>query len=129
MSFDEFKGWLRGYLESDGGVDSDRILEELEKVDEVAAGPVHVPIQIQPPAPYRRPLGPWEVDPYRGRWFDYKIGVQPPTTLPHTEPPSPWSDTTTVPVTFKGQRSIVSSSSTKEIVLNIPISSDLCRWD
>ena len=42
MSFDEFKGWLRGYLENDGGVDSDRILEELEKVDEVEAAPVGI---------------------------------------------------------------------------------------
>ncbi len=86
MSFEEFKGWLRGYLELTDGIHEDhsqRILEELDKVEEVEAAPV-VPIQIQPATPYGRPLGPWEVDPYRGRWFDYKIGVQPPsrTTVP-----------------------------------------------
>lgn len=65
MSFDEFKGWLRGWLENLQDMDiptaTARILEELEKVDEVAAAPV---VPWQPIYPPSRPFEPWEVSPY-----------------------------------------------------------------
>jgi len=63
MSFEEFKGWLKGYLESDSGVDSDRILEELEKVEAAPVGILPTPFwpvyQIYP-----QPQGPVWVEPY-----------------------------------------------------------------
>ena len=84
MSFDEFKGWLRGYLELTDGIHEDhqnRILEELEKVNEVEAAPVVIQPLCPPPAPWR-PLGPYEVDPYPGR--PYRL--QPGTAVP----PASW---------------------------------------
>ena len=78
MSFDEFKGWLRAYLELTDGIHEDhqaRILEELEKVEDVEAAPVVIQPLCPPPAPWR-PLGPYEVDPYPGRPYRLAPGAR-----------------------------------------------------
>ena len=66
MSFDEFKGWLRGWLENLQDMDiptaTARILEELEKVEDVEAAPV---VPYWPVYPiYPQPQGPVWVEPY-----------------------------------------------------------------
>ena len=81
QSFEEFRGWLRGYLEEASGVSPEgveRVLEELEKVDTtLSAGPFTIinPSPVVIPWSERHPA-----------FFEKGLYTEPdsPVTAPNT---------------------------------------------
>ncbi len=89
MSIEEFKGWLKGYLEDKESLSHEqigRILEEVDQIEPVLSAPALPPVTD----PFRLPLGPGFAPPFPWNPTPVPSAPAPVITQPGTTDGDPF---------------------------------------